>query len=59
MDYAPWARIVLRYGIGYFAGSEMGEQLTANPDLVMALSVAMGAAVEWIYVLAKNRGGKT
>ena len=57
MDMAPIARIVLRYGIGYLAGSNVGEALAMDPDAVMALSLALGALVEWAYARAKSRGG--
>lgn len=59
MDFAPLARIALRYGIGYLAGSEAGEALSMNPDLVLVLSLAMGAVVEWLYARAKKTGGAT
>ena len=58
-NIAPFARIILRYGIGYLAGSEAGEALALNPDAVMLLSLALGAAVESIYALAKRRGWST
>ena len=57
MDMAPIARIVLRYGIGYLAGSNVGEALAMDPDAVMALSLGLGAAVEWAYARAKAKGG--
>lgn len=57
MDMAPIARIVLRYGIGYLAGSNVGEALAMDPDAVMALSLALGALVEWAYARAKKTGG--
>ena len=59
MDFGPVARIILRYGIGYFAGSELGEQLSLDPDLVLIVSLGLGAAVEAAYALAKKRGGAT
>lgn len=59
MDWAPWARIFLRYGIGFLAGSEAGEALSMNPDLVLVASFAMGAAVEAIYAFAKRKGWRT
>jgi hypothetical protein len=58
-NIAPFARIILRYGIGYLAGSEVGEALALNPDAVMLLSLALGAAVESVYALAKRRGWAT
>lgn len=59
MDFAPWARIVLRYGIGYLAGSEIGEQLALDQDAVLMLALALGAAVEGLYVIAKRKGWAT
>lgn len=57
MDFAPIARIILRYGIGYLAGSNVGDMLAMDQDAVMALSLALGAAVEWAYSRAKAHGG--
>lgn len=59
MDFAPTARIVLRYGIGYLAGSEAGEALALDGDAVLMLSLALGAAVEGLYALAKRKGWAT
>jgi hypothetical protein len=59
MNLAPFARIALRYGVGYMLGSEIGNQLAADQDLVMALSLGMAALVEGAYVYAKKTGGKT
>jgi len=59
MDLAPIARIILRYGIGYLAGSEVGESLAMDGDAVLTLSLALGAAVEGAYALAKKRGWST
>lgn len=56
MDFAPIARIILRYGIGYLAGSGAGEALALDPDAVLALSLALGAGVEAVYALAKRKG---
>lgn len=59
MDLAPIARIILRYGIGYLAGSNVGEALALDPDAVLVLSLALGAAVEAIYAIAKRKGWAT
>lgn len=61
MDYAPIARIVLRYIIGaaFMGSDEIGMQLSADPDLVMTVTVAVGAAVEGIYAFAKKKGWAT
>ena len=57
MDFGPIARIILRYGIGYLAGSQAGEALALDPDAVLILSLALGAGVEAAYAYAKRRGG--
>lgn len=61
MDYAPIARIVLRYVLGaaFMGSDEIGLQLAADPDLVMTATVAIGAAVEGIYAFAKKKGWAT
>lgn len=59
MDFAPWARIVLRYGIGYLAGSEIGETLAMDQDAVVVVSLGLGALVEGVYVWAKRKGWAT
>lgn len=59
MNFAPWARIVLRYGIGYLMGSEIGEQLALDQDVVQIVALAMAAAVETFYGLAKRKGWAT
>ena len=56
MNFAPYARIILRYGIGYLAGSGVGNALAMDPDAVLALSLALGAAVEAAYAIAKRKG---
>lgn len=57
MDMSPIARIALRYGIGYLAGSGIGDAMAMDADAVLALSLALGAAVEWAYARAKKQGG--
>ena len=59
MNLAPFARSLLRYGIGYLAGSELGEALAADPDIVAAVAIVMGAAVEAVYLYAKKKGWNT
>lgn len=59
MSYAPVARIVLRYGVGAVIGMAQGEMLAGDPDLVSALAVLLGAAVEGAYVWAKRKGWAT
>ena len=61
MDYAPLSRIILRYIVGAAAmgSQEVGERLAADPDLVLALSVAVGIAVEGFYAASKKWGWST
>ena len=59
MDFGPAARIGLRYGIGYLAGSEAGEALAMDADAVLMLSLALGAVVEGLYTIAKRKGWAT
>lgn len=58
---APIIRIVLRYAIGavFVGAGPLGEQLAADPDVVMLLAAGVGALVELFYVLAKRKGGAT
>jgi hypothetical protein len=58
-DFGPFARIVLRYGIGYLAGSQAGDALAMDSDAVLALSLALGVVVEVVYSMAKRYGWAT
>ncbi len=53
---APIVRIALRYGIGFALGPAIGMKLAADPDVVIAGSVALAAAVEGAYALARRKG---
>lgn len=59
MNYAPIARIVLRYLIGGIIGAAQGNMLAADPDLVTVVALGIGAAVEAAYALAKRKGWAT
>lgn len=59
MDLGPIARILLRYGIGYVIGSETGEALAMDPELVNVLALGLAAAVEIFYGFAKKKGWAT
>ena len=56
----PIVRIALRYGVGAVLGYELGSQLAADPDVVMAVTTvataAVGIATEGFYALAKKMG---
>jgi hypothetical protein len=59
MNYAPIARIVLRYIIGGVIGAAQGDMLAADPDMVTLMALALGAAVEGAYAIAKRKGWTT
>ena len=61
MTWAPAARIVLRYvaGAGILGSAEIGDRLAADPDLVMMVSLLIGATVEGAYTIAKRKGWDT
>ena len=59
MDYAPIARIVIRYAVGLIVGADQAGILAADPDVVTIAAVAIGAAVEVVYSVAKRKGWAT
>jgi hypothetical protein len=59
MDYAPLARIVLRYIVGAVIGMETGGLLAGDADMVLWLALAIGALVEAAYAYAKRKGWAT
>jgi hypothetical protein len=59
MDYAPIARIILRYVVGVLLGMDADGIIAANPDLITIVAVALGAAVESFYAWAKKKGWAT
>jgi hypothetical protein len=59
MKFGPLARIILRYGIGYLAGSQVGTMLAMDQDAVLMLSLGLGACVEAAYGYAKRKGWAT
>lgn len=59
MDFAPIARIILRYIIGGVIGAAQGDMLAADPDVVTVVALGIGAAVEVAYAVAKRKGWAT
>jgi hypothetical protein len=59
MDYAPIARIVIRYAVGAIIGMDAGATLAGEPDVVTVAALAIGAAVEGLYAIAKRKGWAT
>ena len=57
-NYAPLARIILRYaaGAGMMGSQQLGEQWATNPDLILIVSGLIGLGVEAFYVFAKRKG---
>lgn len=60
-DYAPFARIILRYlAAGSYMGSEVvGGATGLDPDMVEVVSILIGVAVEFVYARARKFGGAT
>ena len=52
----PFVRIVLRYGAGVILGLEAGNILAGDPDLVLAVAMAMSIIAERAYSIAKRNG---
>lgn len=59
MEYAPVARIILRYAVGAVIGAEAGSIIAGDPDIVLYLAMGIGAAVEALYSIAKKKGWAT
>lgn len=56
MDYAPIARIIIRYIVGLVIGADAANIAAGDPDLVTVVAACVGVAVEVIYGVAKRRG---
>lgn len=59
MNWAPLARIVLRYIIGGIVGMETGAILAGDPDVVLYVALGLGAVVEGLYAYAVRKGWAT
>ena len=59
MNWAPLARIILRYIIGGIVGMETGAILAGDPDVVLYAALGIGAVVEAAYAAAKRKGWAT
>lgn len=58
-QYAPIARIVVRYIVGFIIGAAQGDMLAADPDVITFVALGIGAAVEAAYAFAKRKGWAT
>ena len=59
MNYAPIARIIIRYGVGLLIGAAQADVLAADTDVVTVVALAIGAGVELAYTIAKRKGSAT
>ena len=60
----PLARIIVRYTAGALVmagwiGGEFGDQLSADPDILMAVGLGLSLTVEGFYVFARRLGWAT
>lgn len=59
MALTPFVRIVLRYGAGVVLGLEAGDILAGDPDVVLAVAMALSLIAERAYAIAKRDGMPT
>lgn len=59
MDFAPLARIVIRYIVGLIIGMDSAAMLAGDPDVVTVAALGIGAGVEVVYSIAKRKGWAT
>lgn len=52
----PFVRIILRYGAGVVFGMEVGDILAGDPDVVLAVAMALSLVAERAYSIAKRDG---
>lgn len=55
MDYAPIARIIVRYVVGLIVGMDSAAMLAGDPDVITVAALAIGGAVEVLYGIAKRK----
>lgn len=58
-NLAPIIRIILRYGVGYVVGAEIGAAMAEDQHLVTLIAIAVGGLVEGAYAFAKKKGWAT
>lgn len=59
MEYAPIARIIIRYAVGIVIGADSADVLAANPDLITLVAAGVAVVVEGFYAWAKKKGWPT
>lgn len=58
-NYAPYARIFIRYVVGLVVGMDAADTMAGDPDVVTVVAAAIGAAVEAVYYAAQRKGWAT
>jgi len=56
MNWAPVARIIIRYGVGAVIGMDQAGVIAGDTDLVSVLALALGAGTEIFYAMAVKKG---
>ena len=56
MNYAPIARIVIRYVVGLVIGADAAELMAGDPDIMTLVAAGIGLATELVYAQAVKRG---
>ena len=56
MNYAPIARIVVRYAVGGVIGFDAADIIAGDPEVMSMIAIAIGAATEGLYALAVKNG---
>ena len=56
MNYAPIARIAIRYGVGLVIGADAADILAGDPDIIAVTALVIGVGVEAVYAAAVRRG---
>ena len=59
MDYAPLARIIVRYIVGLVIGADASGIMAADPDVITVVAAGIGVSVEVLYAIAKRKGWAT
>lgn len=59
MDYAPLARIIVRYAVGAVLGADASGLLVGDADVITMVALAIGFVVEVVYAIAKKKGWST
>jgi hypothetical protein len=59
MDWAPFARIFIRYAVGAVIGLAQAERLAADPDVVTVVALGIAGITEAAYLVAKRKGWAT